>query len=75
MQCAQHEYLRYLLSHPELIRDFPVSIFISRPILSFVILAKICVVVICLWPSIFDTVSIDTPCERQTEVAKVCRLV
>ncbi len=22
MQCAQHEYLRYLLSHPKLIRDF-----------------------------------------------------
>ena len=42
---------------------------ISRLILSLVIFAYICVVVICLCPSIFDTVSIGTPCDRQTDVA------
>lgn len=46
---------------------------ISRLILSLVIFAYICVVVICLCPSIFDTVSIGTPCDRQTDVANECR--
>lgn len=46
---------------------------ISRLILSLVIFAYICVVVIFLCPSILLTVSIGTPCDRQTDVANECR--